>query len=90
MPDHLRHYKNYWPSGALHQPFRRTRLSWHPSPRQAELRLTVEELGFRYIRFGISKTFLYRPVADGETTYDETGIDTLYDHLLALPIRRGT
>src|ERR1700722_16855676 len=52
---------------------------------QAQLKLTVDELGFRYIRFhaifhDVLKTVR---VEDGKTTYDWAKIDQLYDDLLA-------
>ena len=56
---------------------------------QAQLKLAVDELGFRYIRFhaifhDVLKTVR---VEDGRTVYDWSGIDRLYDDLLARHIR---
>lgn len=56
---------------------------------QAQLKLAVEELGFRYIRFhaifhDVLKTVR---VENGKTVYDWTGIDRLYDDLLARHIK---
>lgn len=52
---------------------------------QAQLRLVADELGFRYIRFhAIFHDVLGTVrVENGETTYDWTKIDQLYDDLLA-------
>jgi len=55
----------------------------------AQLQTARTELGFRYIRFhAIFHDVLgtYREV-DGKPVYDWTGIDTLYDRLLAMGIR---
>jgi xylan 1,4-beta-xylosidase len=55
----------------------------------AQLRTVKTELGFRYIRFhAIFHDVLgtYREV-DGKPVYDWTGIDSLYDRLLAMDIR---
>lgn len=56
---------------------------------QAQLRTTVDELGFRYIRFhAIFHDVLGTVrVEDGKTVYDWSGIDKLYDDLLARQIR---
>ena len=56
---------------------------------QAQLRTTVDELGFRYIRFhAIFHDVLGTVrVEDGKTVYDWSGIDKLYDDLLARRIR---
>jgi xylan 1,4-beta-xylosidase len=56
---------------------------------QAQLKTAVDELGFRYIRFhAIFHDVLGTvKVVDGETVYDWTGIDTLYDDLLSKNIR---
>lgn len=56
---------------------------------QAQLKVAVDELGFRYIRFhaifhDVLKTVR---VENGKTVYDWTGIDRLYDDLLARHIR---
>ena len=56
---------------------------------QAQLKLAVDELGFRYIRFhaifhDVLKTVR---VENGKTVYDWSGIDRLYDDLLARHIR---
>ena len=56
---------------------------------QAQLKLTVDELGFRYIRFhaifhDVLKTVR---VENGKTVYDWSGIDRLYDDLLARHIK---
>jgi xylan 1,4-beta-xylosidase len=56
---------------------------------QAQLKLTVDELGFRYIRFhaifhDVLKTVR---VENGKTVYNWAGIDRLYDDLLARHIR---
>ena len=56
---------------------------------QAQLKLTVDELGFRYIRFhaifhDVLKTVR---VENGNTIYDWSGIDRLYDDLLARHIK---
>ena len=55
----------------------------------AQLKTTVDELGFRYIRFhaifhDVLKTVR---VEDGRTVYDWTKIDELYDKLLARRIK---
>jgi xylan 1,4-beta-xylosidase len=56
---------------------------------QAQLKLAVDELGFRYIRFhAIFHDVLGTVrVVDGRTVYDWTKIDQLYDALLAKKIR---
>jgi xylan 1,4-beta-xylosidase len=56
---------------------------------QAQLKIVVDELGFRYIRFhAIFHDVLGTVrVRDGETTYDWTKIDELYDDLLARHIK---
>jgi xylan 1,4-beta-xylosidase len=56
---------------------------------QAQLKTAVDELGFRYLRFhAIFHDVLGTvKVADGKTVYDWTGIDRLYDELLARRIR---
>lgn len=56
---------------------------------QAQLKLTVDELGFRYIRFhAIFHDVLGTVrVENGNTVYDWTGIDKLYDDLLARHIK---
>ena len=56
---------------------------------QAQLKLTTEELGFRYIRFhAIFHDVLGTvSVEDGKTIYNWTKIDQLYDDLLARHIR---
>lgn len=56
---------------------------------QAQLKLTVDKLGFRYIRFhaifhDVLKTVR---VENGKAIYDWTGIDRLYDDLLARHIK---
>jgi xylan 1,4-beta-xylosidase len=56
---------------------------------QAQLKVTVDELGFRYIRFhaifhDVLKTVR---VENGKTVYNWAGIDRLYDDLLARRIR---
>ncbi len=56
---------------------------------QAQLKTTVDELGFRYIRFhaifhDVLKTVR---VENGKTVYDWAGIDRLYDDLLARHIK---
>ena len=56
---------------------------------QAQLKITVDELGFRYIRFhaifhDVLKTVR---VENGKTVYDWSGIDRLYDDLLARHIK---
>jgi xylan 1,4-beta-xylosidase len=55
----------------------------------AQLKLTVDELGFRYIRFhGIFHDVLGTvKVVDGKTVYDWAKIDELYDDLLARHIK---
>ena len=57
---------------------------------QAQLKTAVDELGFRYIRFhaifhDVLGTVKHRQ--DGQVTYDWTGIDNLYDDLLAKHIK---
>jgi xylan 1,4-beta-xylosidase len=56
---------------------------------QAQLKLAVDELGFRYIRFhDIFHDVLGTVrVVDGRTVYDWTRIDELYDDLLSKGIR---
>jgi xylan 1,4-beta-xylosidase len=56
---------------------------------QAQLKVVVDELGFRYIRFhAIFHDVLGTVrVQDGKTTYDWTKIDELYDDLLARHIK---
>jgi xylan 1,4-beta-xylosidase len=56
---------------------------------QAQLRLAVDELGFRYIRFhAIFHDVLGTvKVENGNTVYDWTKIDQLYDDLLARHIK---
>jgi xylan 1,4-beta-xylosidase len=56
---------------------------------QAQLKLTVDELGFRYIRFhAIFHDVLGTVrVEDGKTVYNWSKIDQLYDDLLARRIR---
>jgi xylan 1,4-beta-xylosidase len=56
---------------------------------QAQLKLTVDELGFRYIRFhAIFHDVLGTVrVEDGKTVYNWSKIDRLYDGLLARHIR---
>jgi xylan 1,4-beta-xylosidase len=59
------------------------------SDSQAQLKSTVDELGFRYIRFhAIFHDVLGTVrIQDGETVYDWSGIDKLYDDLLARHIK---
>jgi len=57
---------------------------------QAQLKTAVDELGFRYIRFhAIFHDVLgtVKPGPKGTVTYDWTGIDKLYDELLAKHIK---
>ena len=56
---------------------------------QAQLKLAVDELGFRYIRFhAIFHDVLGTVrIEDGKTVYDWSKIDQLYDDLLARHIR---
>jgi xylan 1,4-beta-xylosidase len=56
---------------------------------QAQLKTAVDELGFRYIRFhAIFHDVLGTvTVVDGKTVYDWTGVDRLYDALLAKGVR---
>lgn len=56
---------------------------------QAQLRMAVDELGFRYVRFhAIFHDVLGTVrVENGKTVYNWTGIDQLYDDLLARHIR---
>ncbi len=56
---------------------------------QAQLKLTVDELGFRYIRFhAIFHDVLGTVrIEDGKTVYNWSKIDQLYDDLLARHIR---
>jgi len=54
---------------------------------QAQLKLTVDELGFRYIRFHAIFHDVLGTVRmeDGKTVYNWSKIDQLYDNLLARP-----
>src|SRR3954454_966503 len=57
---------------------------------QAQLGTAVDELGFRYIRFhAIFHDALgtVKQGPDGKVSYDWTGIDKLYDNLLAKRIK---
>ena len=56
---------------------------------QAQLKTTVDELGFRYIRFhAIFHDVLGTVrIENGKTSYNWTKIDQLYDDLLAKPIK---
>jgi xylan 1,4-beta-xylosidase len=56
---------------------------------QAQLKLAVDELGFRYIRFhGIFHDVLGTvQIVDGKTVYKWTKIDQLYDDLIARHIK---
>lgn len=56
---------------------------------QQQLRLVVDELGFRYLRFHAIFHDVLGTVKmeNGKATYDWTGIDALYDDLLARHIR---
>jgi xylan 1,4-beta-xylosidase len=57
---------------------------------QAQLKTAVDELGFRYIRFhAIFHDALgtVKRAPDGRITYDWSGIDKLYDNLLARQIK---
>jgi len=56
---------------------------------QAQLKVAVDELGFRYIRFHAIFHDVLGTVRkqDGKTTYDWTKIDQLYDDLLARHIK---
>jgi len=56
---------------------------------QAQLKLTVDELGFRYVRFHAIFHDVLGTVRteDGKTVYNWTKIDQLYDDLLARHIR---
>jgi len=56
---------------------------------QAQLKLAVDELGFRYIRFHAIFHDVLGTVReeDGKTVYDWTKIDQLYDDLLARHIK---
>jgi len=56
---------------------------------QAQLKVAVDEVGFRYIRFHAIFTDALNTVRviDGKTTYDWTRIDRLYDALLKKGIR---
>jgi xylan 1,4-beta-xylosidase len=56
---------------------------------QVQLKLTVDELGFRYVRFhAIFHDVLGTVrIEDGKTVYNWTKIDHLYDDLLARHIR---
>ena len=59
------------------------------SDSQAQLKIVVDELGFRYIRFhGIFHDVLGTvQVVDGKTVYDWAKVDELYDDLLARHIK---
>jgi xylan 1,4-beta-xylosidase len=59
------------------------------SDSQAQLKMAVDELGFRYIRFhAIFHDVLGTVrVENGKTVYDWSGIDQLYDELLARHIK---
>src|SRR5437763_12478756 len=60
------------------------------SDAQAQLRTAVDELGFRYIRFhAIFHDALgtVKQGPGGRVAYDWTGIDNLYDNLLARRIK---
>ena len=52
---------------------------------QAQLKLAVDELGFRYVRFHaiFHDVLATVRVVDGRTVYDWSGIDRLYDELAA-------
>jgi hypothetical protein len=56
---------------------------------QAQLKVVTDELGFRYVRFhAIFHDFLGTvEIENGKTVYDWSGIDRLYDDLLARHIR---
>jgi len=56
---------------------------------QAQLKTAVDELGFRYIRFHAIFHDVLGTVrkTDGRISYDWTGIDKLYDQLLAKGVR---
>src|ERR1035441_4020084 len=56
---------------------------------QAQLKTAVDELGFRYIRFHAIFHDVFGTVkkVDGKTVYDFSGIDKLYDALLARGIK---
>jgi xylan 1,4-beta-xylosidase len=56
---------------------------------QAHLKTVVDELGFRYLRFHalFHDVLGTVRVVDGRTVYDWTGIDRLYDAMLARGIR---
>jgi len=56
---------------------------------QAQLQIAVDELGFRYIRFHAIFHDVLSTVhtENGKTTYNWTGIDKLYDDLLARHIK---
>src|SRR6202142_1932278 len=56
---------------------------------QAQLKTAVDELGFRYIRFHAVFHDVLGTVreSNGRVTYDWSGIDRLYDDLLARHIR---
>jgi xylan 1,4-beta-xylosidase len=56
---------------------------------QAQLAVVVDELGFRYVRFhAIFHDVLGTvKIEDGRTRYDFSGVDKLYDRLLAKRIR---
>jgi len=55
----------------------------------AQLKLAVDELGFRYLRFHDIFHDVYGTVrqVDGRTVYDFSGIDKLYDAMLARGIK---
>lgn len=59
------------------------------SDSQAQLKVTTEELGFRYIRFHaiFHDVLEIVHVENGKTTYDWTKLDQLYDQLLAAHIK---
>ena len=57
---------------------------------QAQLKTAVDELGFRYIRFhAIFHDILgtVKRTPDGRVTYDWSGVDKLYDELLAKHVK---
>lgn len=56
---------------------------------QAQLKTTVDELGFRYIRFHaiLHDVLGTVKIENGKTVYDWTRIDQLYDDLLARHIK---
>ncbi|AEU37894.1 GH39 family glycosyl hydrolase [Granulicella mallensis] len=59
------------------------------SDSQAQLKITTDELGFRYIRFHaiFHDVLEIVHVENGKTTYDWTKLDQLYDQLLAAHIK---